>query len=414
MRNSIQITGIAVLIQLSTMALSAQVVTPCDTVTSYNCKSIVTDTVFNPYVMGVLGNYRANKAYTYYAKRTESDPNIATNIRKDGTFKDFKALWSFQQSALKMNADSSRWVWNSEIINFNNRGTELENRDPLGRYNCGLYGYLSNLPVAIVQNSRYRESAYDGFEDYNFATFGCPNDCPPNRHIDFSAYASSIVSTEKHTGKSSLKVMAGEQAGVNFEVLPVSTDTVDANIIFSMKQNSCAGTVLEKIKADKRILIPNFKPVAGSKMVVSAWVKEEQDCKCVNYVNNHIAVIVKGPAGETLLSTVVNPSGSIIDGWQRIEGVFSIPANASSVSVSMRSIGSSNLYFDDFRLHPYNANMKSFVFHPVNMRLMAEMDENNYATFYEYDDEGTLVRVKKETVRGIKTIKESRSALVKQ
>jgi hypothetical protein len=45
---------------------------------------------------------------------------------------------------------------------------------------------------------------------------------------------------------------------------------------------------------------------------------------------------------------------------------------------------------------------------------MAELDENNYATFYEYDDDGTLVRVKKETVNGIKTIKETRSALVKK
>jgi len=50
----------------------------------------------------------------------------------------------------------------------------------------------------------------------------------------------------------------------------------------------------------------------------------------------------------------------------------------------------------------------------VNLRLMAELDENNYATFYEYDDDGTLIRVKKETERGIQTIKESRSALLKK
>ncbi|MGK4569023.1 hypothetical protein [Flavobacterium sp. 3HN19-14] len=41
---------------------------------------------------------------------------------------------------------------------------------------------------------------------------------------------------------------------------------------------------------------------------------------------------------------------------------------------------------------------------------MAELDENNYATFYEYDKEGGLVRVKKETERGVQTIKESRSS----
>ncbi|WP_431212110.1 hypothetical protein ACQ86N_41190 [Puia sp. P3] len=70
-------------------------------------------------------------------------------------------------------------------------------------------------------------------------------------------------------------------------------------------------------------------------------------------------------------------------------------------------------YFDDIRLHPFNAEMKSYVYNPVNLRLMAELDENNYATYYEYDDDGTLIRVKKETERGIMTIKETRSALLK-
>lgn len=413
MRKSIKIAGIVIMLQWLLLQHASAQTAPCDTVTGYSCKSIVTDTVFNPYVMGVLGNYRANKAYTYYARRKESDPAAVTNIRRDGTFKDFKALWSFQQSSFKMNVDTSRWVWNAEAINFNKRGAELENRDPLGRYNCGLYGYLNNLPIAVVQNSRYRESAFEGFEDYNFATFGCADDCPPNRHIDFSAYSSSIVTNEKHTGKSSLRVNAGDEAGVNFIVLPASFDSIKADVTFAMKQNSCAGTVLDKINANQDILIPSFKPVAGSKIVVSAWVKEEQDCKCASYVNNHIAVIMNGTGG-TPISYVFNPAGSIIEGWQRIEGVFEVPAHITNITVSMRSIGSSNLYFDDLRLHPYNANMKSFVFHPVNMRLMAEMDENNYATFYEYDDEGTLVRVKKETARGIKTIKETRSALVKQ
>ena len=76
--------------------------------------------------------------------------------------------------------------------------------------------------------------------------------------------------------------------------------------------------------------------------------------------------------------------------------------------------GSVPAYFDDIRMHPYNSNLKSFVYNPINIRLMAELDENNYASFYEYDDDGTLIRVKKETERGIKTIKETRSALLKE
>jgi hypothetical protein len=84
------------------------------------------------------------------------------------------------------------------------------------------------------------------------------------------------------------------------------------------------------------------------------------------------------------------------------------------MEIKLKSTGTKIVYWDDVRLHPFNANMKSFVYHPVTLRLMADMDENNYCSFYEYDDDGTLIRVKKETERGIKTITETRSALQKR
>jgi hypothetical protein len=58
--------------------------------------------------------------------------------------------------------------------------------------------------------------------------------------------------------------------------------------------------------------------------------------------------------------------------------------------------------------------MKSYAYDPITLRLMAEMDENNYASFYEYDQEGNLMRVKKETENGISTLKESRSSIKKR
>jgi hypothetical protein len=36
--------------------------------------------------------------------------------------------------------------------------------------------------------------------------------------------------------------------------------------------------------------------------------------------------------------------------------------------------------------------------------LKATLDQNNYATFFQYDDEGNLFSIKKETVEGVKTI----------
>jgi YD repeat-containing protein len=110
----------------------------------------------------------------------------------------------------------------------------------------------------------------------------------------------------------------------------------------------------------------------------------------------------------------LNPAGPIIDGWQRIEGEFTTPAGGNTMELRLVNSSANSVYFDDIRIHPYNANMKSYVYDPVNLRLTAELDPNNYATYYEYDEEGTLIRTKIETKEGIKTVTETRSALQKK
>jgi hypothetical protein len=56
--------------------------------------------------------------------------------------------------------------------------------------------------------------------------------------------------------------------------------------------------------------------------------------------------------------------------------------------------------------------MKSYVYDGETFWLTSELDDNNYATFYEYDQEGGLIRIKKETARGIVTIQDTRSGTI--
>lgn len=110
-------------------------------------------------------------------------------------------------------------------------------------------------------------------------------------------------------------------------------------------------------------------------------------------------------------------SGKIIDGWQRVESEFIVPSAATEIKVELINasiVSGKNVFFDDIRIHPFDANMKSFVYDPLTLRLVAELDNNNYATLYEYDEDGALVRVKKETERGIMTIKENKNSTVKK
>jgi hypothetical protein len=155
--------------------------------------------------------------------------------------------------------------------------------------------------------------------------------------------------------------------------------------------------------------IPSFSPVPGEKYTISAWVKE--DSLGLSTYDNP-AIILDFENADDI--GPIKASGPIIDGWQRIEVSFTVPAAATAINVRLKNMGGNPVYFDDIRIHPFNSNMKSFVYDPQTLRLHAELDENNYATFYEYDEEGALVRVKKETERGTETINETRQNLSKQ
>ena len=161
---------------------------------------------------------------------------------------------------------------------------------------------------------------------------------------------------------------------------------------------------------DEIFSISSFKPTEG-KYIVSGWVKEIHNVQKVSYTSS-IDIKIEGVTNNA--NYTFYTTGAIIDGWQRIIGVLEIPELDGAtplikIELNCNNSSSNECYFDDIRFYPYNGNMKSFVYDEDTQRLMAELDENNYATFYEYDLEGGLIRVKKETERGVFTIQETRS-----
>jgi hypothetical protein len=584
-------------------------------ITATYCKSKFDRKAMNPYVEGVLGNWRVDSTYVYYGERKETDPTLANPIdtRVAGTIKNYKTFWSFANTPatpstpiyLSRNQNAlDVWVWNSTITQYNRKGYEIENTDPLGRYNAGLYGYNQQLPVAVANNARVREILFDGFEDYDYQTTANCISCTPHRAFNYTTPISAkLDATQKHTGRYSLRVDAGQSVSIEAPVITVA----DANKPYGLKiQNSTTnytnqalgtsgtnGTGLKaswynhavigtpsipleptssntypqatliytnpssmpsasgnqvspaigvapeyfSVKWEGKIQAPAtgvyyFKPailddgyrlringitvskpeqwtngfnnqqtvsnavnmivgqvytievsyynwtgpyqfqlqwkkpssssftnvpvanlyqptattfqqviatqqtcyrldssqVTGSaltdsfsliqtkKMLISGWVKVgTANCCFPPTYDNGTNSIAIGWDNSGWISNVFKPTGAIIEGWQRYEGVFDVQSNVPKVVISLRNSSTNTpVFFDDMRIQPYNANMKSYVYHSSNLRLMAELDENNYSSLYEYDDDGTLTRVKKETQLGIKTITETRSATQKK
>ncbi|NOT50233.1 MAG: hypothetical protein HOP10_03040 [Chitinophagaceae bacterium] len=574
------------------------------------CYSHFTQKRMNPYTKGVLGNWRADVGYVYYDNRRESNATVPTEeLSKGGVIAmNYRSFWINSASAdvsIEINPQAingtsgnpAPWKWGAMVTQFNNKGFELENTDPLGRYNCGIYGYDKSLPLAVANNSKLRNAGYDGFEDYNYKANNCAPFCKTIRHMVIKDAEDYIDNTIRHSGMSSLKLDPNETVSIKADVVTPAADALGYGLEISTVSTTMNGTWVNgsgtgikgkyfnrgsmpsftpsnienylnnnwfdpQIRDDDKVnmlrygssyisgavpegIVPEFyarwdgfiqapvagiyqlafssddgmkvwidgvqvtdnnffrrhspetriwtatvpwttgslhnvtifyfdiggdataklswripyepefeivpkdylyllesdangtvisgtytctkidniklrdngltnvfSPVQGQKMVFSAWVKEgSTDRHCTNYTSNKAEVFFNN---SSTISATFTPSGKIIDGWQRYEAVFDIPSDATSLEIKLQEMNGATVYWDDVRLHPFNANMKSFVYHPVTLRLMAEQDENNYSSFYEYDDDGTLTRVKKETERGIKTITETRSSLQKR
>jgi hypothetical protein len=161
-----------------------------------------------------------------------------------------------------------------------------------------------------------------------------------------------------------------------------------------------------------------FEPSDG-KYLISCWVKVK-DTATYDLMKSGLLVLLKLENINPERVINIKPSGPVIDGWQKIEGTFVVnhSGNGSGtqdtkIIIKLYSGANQIAFFDDLRIMPFNAAMNTYVYDPKSFKLTAELDDNNYATFYEYDNEGNLIRIKKETENGIVTIKEARNSFIK-
>jgi hypothetical protein len=272
---------------------------------------------------------------------------------------------------------------------YNGYGLPAQETDAAFITSSVLYGYNYNLPVAVLSGSGYKQAVYDNFEDLatlynnNFYRLGIQ-----------TSVSSLPVDTMQVTGYGS--------NGKRYYTLPdyafgqntsITRDAAHTGL-YSMKFSQAGDLHLGKLS--------DFAGTAY--YYISMWVKSTGSA--VPVAGNFL-LKTTGPTASYTAFAITTPS---IDGWYKLEGKISLPANGTDLYVHIPA----GFYLDDLRFCPDNANMKSYAYNPFNLRLMATLDENNFATFYEYDQEGALVRVKKETDKGILTVNESRKSVRKQ
>lgn len=395
---------------------------------------------------GAEGVWRNEGAFVYDVDRQQSTP---LDISKDGTF----TLEQFNWEMEEFNA-VPHWTRANTITKYSPFSYEIENRDVLGIYSSALYDYGGHLVSATGANMRNREMAFTSFEYLDKKSsgnwmFGTERE-PSFSYVEVYGATGSVAivkaRVEDIEDAISVDVLAVNIAGFprywktlrNNQIICVQPYGSNPDWSLVVLQNApftgawkgylnfrfqsrpvisayigntiahSGGSSLQ-ITEDKTFPQPLLQLDSGKTYLISAWVSVNNEHVTTPKLADYIGfdVIFRDEENEAVDTITFEPAGPVIKGWQQINGRFVCPVKNAQVELRFRSGSTGIAWYDDLRLHPEDGNMRSYVYDLKDYRLQAVLDEQNFASFFYYDQEGNLYLTKKETVEGIKTISEN-------
>lgn len=385
----------------------------------------------NPYKLGIRGIWNVNGEYVYFEKRNGKaqrtlDINIpgdlnSTTMRFDGRLVDFKEFWVYSSltwTPFSTQSVNNPWTCKNTTTHIDNYGNGSQFNNALDVKSAQLYGYNNrNLVTSVATNALHRNIMFDGFEDINvnsYLEWHCDSltsnligptpflnpywiedFCNQYRHWPIAKALlggnNRITDKVSHTGWKSLQLGRGT---TEIPLDPINTSIVNFNTAIPLSNYSLGSDDF----------IDRFYPQSNQEYVISMWVKESY--------RNQFQLMLEDNFGNPI-SSIPESAEIIIDGWRKLTMRFSL--SSSQYLGNIKFINNAPLknllsccYLDDIRVFPAASTMKTYVYSYMNYRFMATLDENNYATMLEYDEEGHLVRHKLETEKGIMTLDESR------
>lgn len=370
------------------------------------CQEYVANENFNALREGLVNRWLPIRSWAFNQEREVDQDLISSN---SGTYSYIPFDLPFNSNAgfISNLSANSKWTNTNKITKVNKQGKEIETIDALQIPSTSMDGYNGEVTVGVFKNAKYHETYFTSFEDLQYWTGRANEAC---RSIKWSIEADPedpnfpylISSNESHTGKRSIYLDGPNSKIVFKSILPLEDIVDDCNL----------KVIENKYRFDYMNVLPKLFLSPGKRYIASVWVKKEVDCETTSFGNNdyNVGNITFSNGIGVPIPQYFYPKSPevIIEGWQLYEAIIDAPAIGTYTVFKILFESPTPMFIDDFRLVPLKAASSCYVYDPLTLKLMANLDDNHYATFYEYDDEGNLIRVKKETERGIMTIKEHR------
>ena len=301
--------------------------------------------------------YRPEANYTYYsdinnASRKGSDATEADGrIYNSGTIKKFDFFdWTGSSVTGDTISNYGNWLLATKVNKYSPQGNPLEEENTLGIVSAVKFGYKSNiLPTIVAMNAQYESIYFEDFEN------------------------ESKAEKVAHSGFYGLDLRVNS----NYEF--VSSD--------------------DNIKLTDQLI--------RSGGVIKLWLKSQLPSGELNANKTHnLSLLINGDVEKKFEK--IASSGEWTQFAVRIRDWSGVPVGSKmKMKLSYSPIDGEQVYVDDFRFQPYDAEVMCYVYDKYTLRLLAEFGDQHFGVFYQYNNEAQLVRKSIETERGRRTLGES-------
>lgn len=251
--------------------------------------------------------------------------------------------------------DNNRFDWDDEAVNTHWEKTgevtlydayshALEAKDINNNFSSVLMSNDFKRVIASATNASYNEIAYSGAEYYGANL---------SKEGGVMRGAGNPSKAHAHTGHASLLVGSGKQ-GFSYELTTQSTD------------------LNKSYKASVWVYAPGISETQTELNKIKLYA-------LTNGVKKEVHPIIQKSKSKSwyLLQLDIEPKG--------------YKTTIGCENYSLRGV-----YFDDFRVHPLDASLTTYVYDQHTGELTYILDANNFYTKFEYDPMGRLVRTSKE------------------
>ena len=299
-------------------------------------------------------------------ERNYNDAGVFTTAQVPGSSAEYDLIgfdWKLPQQN-----DELRWLSPARVVRFSRNGEPVEEIDIVGVPSAVHFGYDEMLPILVAKNSTYNAAFFESFED------GAGNDV-----------------ASAHSGRMSLRIDEQtfiDQLGFSDSIARFVVD----DYVYTDQ------TVIDA--KDKAGLLVRYwaKPFYGSNDEIASPVTFKvvyQNVEEEAIGQSDISFIAK--TGEWGLFEFQ------IDGLDATDLGKTLYLRASATA----DIGAGYARIDDVRIQPLKSEMICYVYDPDNHRYIAQFDDQHFGIYYQYNSEGKLIRIRRETERGMKIVEET-------